>query len=82
MGMEMSRKEGLLTFSTCKGGIKPEFIEQYKMIAAIKEEKIYKRLLDSKLLIVRHDEHKMLKFPYKHIILLLFFIASLTKFLP
>lgn len=69
MGMYISPKEGLVTFSIYKGGINPAFIEQYKMIASITEEKIYNRLLDSKLLIVRHDEHKMLKFPYKHIIL-------------
>ena len=69
MGMYIAPKEGIVTFSIYKGVINPAFIEQYKMIVSITEDKIYNRLLDSKLLIVRHDEHKMLKFPYKHIIL-------------
>lgn len=33
------------------------------------EQSIYERLVNSKLLIVRHNEKKLLKFPYKHIYL-------------
>ena len=33
------------------------------------ENKIYERLLDSKILIIRAGEYKVLKFPYKHMIL-------------
>lgn len=69
MGMYISPMEGIVTFSIHKGAINPAQIDLYKMSVNIAEDKIYNRLLDSKSLIVRHDDHKILKFPYKHILL-------------
>lgn len=40
-----------------------------QMAAENIEQSIYERLVNSKLLIVRHNEKKLLKFPYKHIYL-------------
>lgn len=69
MGMYISPTEGLVTFSIMKGKIDFSKITMYQMIVNIYEEKIYNRLLDSKMLIVRNGKYKILKFPYKHIIL-------------
>lgn len=69
MGMYITPKEGLVTYTIFKGPIVPEIIDNYIMIAQFAEEQIYTRLLDSKLLIVRNNEHKILKFPYKHILI-------------
>ncbi|MCA0386558.1 MAG: hypothetical protein LCH34_13335 [Firmicutes bacterium] len=69
MGMYISPKEGLVTFSFYPNRISPSSIDAYKMYVDMVEEKIYTRLLDSKILIARNDKYKILKFPYKHIII-------------
>ena len=68
LGMYISPSEGLLTFSIYTGKINTMLISSYLSYVEMVEEKIYKRLLDSKLLIVRNGQNKALKFPYKHII--------------
>ena len=69
MGMYISPSEGLITFSIYQGLLDPALFNTYKMYVDMVEEKIYSRLLDSKILIVRHGQYKTLKFPYKHIIM-------------
>lgn len=69
MGFYISTSEGLVTFSIKNGNLSPDYIEAYKQGVKFVEDKIYERLLDSKLLIVRQGEYKSLKFPYKHIFL-------------
>lgn len=69
MGLFMLPEKGLVTFSIHKGGIDPTLIPMYKMAVELAEAKIYERLLDAKALIVRNGGQKMLKFPYKHVIL-------------
>lgn len=69
MGMYISPREGLITFSIYKGRIEPQNLFYYEMMVKLAEDKIYSRLIDSKSLIVRNNEHKILKFPYKHVIL-------------
>ena len=68
LGMYISPNEGLVTFSIYTGNINTILIPHYLSYVEMVEEKIYKRLLDSKLLIVRNGQNKALKFPYKHII--------------
>ena len=69
MGMYISPEEGLLTFSIYPGQLQPSSISSYLMYVNMVETKIYERLIDSKMLIVRDGNYKMLKFPYKHVIL-------------
>ncbi len=69
MGMYISLNEGLITFSIYPGKINSMMIPAYIGYAEMVEQKIYERLLDSKLLIVRNGEKKALKFPYKHIVI-------------
>jgi hypothetical protein len=69
MGMYISPNEGLITFSICPGKINVMMIPTYIAYVDMAEQKIYERLLDSKLLIVRNGDHKALKFPYKHIVI-------------
>ena len=69
MGMYISPNEGLLTFSIYTGNINALLIPHYMNYVEMVEEKIYERLLDSKMLIVRNGQNKALKFPYKHIII-------------
>ena len=69
MGMYISPKEGLITFSLYPGELLRDNISAYKQYVELVEEKIYERLLDSKALIVRSGQHKTLKFPYKHVIM-------------
>ena len=69
MGMYISPNEGLVTFSIVQGKIKPESIDQYIMTANMVEFAVCRRLLDSRMLIVRDGDKKELKFPYKHIFL-------------
>lgn len=69
MGMYISPKEGLITFSLYPGKINALMIQAYISYAEMVEQKIYERLLDSKLLIVRNGDKKALKFPYKHIVI-------------
>lgn len=69
MGMYISPKEGLITFSLYPGKINALMIQAYIGYAEMVEQKIYERLLDSKLLIVRNGDKKALKFPYKHIVI-------------
>ncbi|MBO5324388.1 MAG: AAA family ATPase [Oscillospiraceae bacterium] len=69
MGMYISLNEGLITFSIYPGKINAMMIPAYIGYAEMVEQKIYERLLDSKLLIVRNGDKKALKFPYKHIVI-------------
>ncbi len=69
MGMYISPNEGLITFSILQGKINAADISAYIYYINMTEDKIYERLLDSKLLIVRNCDLKVLKFPYKHIIM-------------
>ena len=69
MGLYLSPREGLVTFSIYTGEINPAMLDAYIMYVQMVEDKIYERLLDSKMLIVRTGEYKVLKFPYKHMIL-------------
>lgn len=69
MGLYISPNEGLITFSTYQGKVDGSMIDTYIMYVNMIEDKIYERLLDSKMLIVRTGDYKVLKFPYKHIIL-------------
>lgn len=69
MGMYLSPNEGLITFSIYLGKINEMLIPAYIAYVDMVEQKIYERLLDSKLLIVRNGDRKALKFPYKHIII-------------
>ena len=69
MGMYISPEEGLLTFSIYPGPLQSSNIGAYLMYVNMVETKIYERLIDSKMLIVRDGNYKMLKFPYKHVIM-------------
>lgn len=69
MGLYLSPNEGLVTFSLYTGEVDPDMIDTYIMYVKMVEDKIYERLIDSKMLIVRTGEYKVLKFPYKHMIL-------------
>lgn len=70
MGMYISPSEGLITFSIYQGKISSATIPAYiNYVRNIVEKGIYERLLDSKILIVRNADRKILKFPYKHIIM-------------
>lgn len=69
MGMYISPEEGLITYSLYQGKINFDSISNYKFYVEMVEDKIYNRLLDSKVLIVRDGDYKTLKFPYKHIIM-------------
>lgn len=78
MGMYISPNEGLVTFSIYTGSINALLIPHYISYVEMVETKIYERLLDSKMLIVRNGQNKALKFPYKHIIIFADEIAGKT----
>ena len=78
MGMYISPNEGLVTFSIYTGNINAILIPHYISYVEMVEAKIYERLLDSKMLIVRNGQNKALKFPYKHIIIFADEIAGKT----
>lgn len=78
MGMYISPNEGLVTFSIYTGNISAMLIPRYLQYVEMVESKIYERLLDSKMLIVRNGQNKALKFPYKHIIIFADEIAGKT----
>lgn len=69
MGMYISPKEGLITYTIYSGNVDASKVDAYLMYVNFVENSIYKRLLDSKLLIVRNGDSKVLKFPYKHVII-------------
>lgn len=69
MGMYLSPSEGLVTYSLFPGDINVQLMDVYINHVQTVENKIYERLLDSKILIIRAGEYKVLKFPYKHMIL-------------
>lgn len=79
MGMYIVPDKGLLTFSIYKDPIDVSMLQNYKFFVETVEEKIYERLIDSKMLIVRSGEKKFLKFPYKHVIVFANERASLLK---
>ena len=82
MGMYLSPLEGLVTYSLFPGEINAQLIEVYINHVQTIEDKIYERLLDSKILIIRAGEYKVLKFPYKHMILFQNELADKIKFEP
>lgn len=69
MGMYLSPTEGLVTFSLFPDEMKIQLMEVYISHVQMIENKVYERLLDSKMLLVRSGDYKVLKFPYKHMIL-------------
>lgn len=69
MGFYIAPNKGLITFSIYTDMINPVLIEAYKNYVEMVERKIYERLLDSKMLIVRDGGKKCLKFPYRHAII-------------
>lgn len=69
MGMYITPSEGLITFSIYNDRIDASKLSAYKSYVDYIEDKMYDRLLDSKILIVRENDIKCLKFPYKHLIL-------------
>lgn len=69
LGMYISPTEGLITFSIYTGKISAAPIFVYRTYVEMVEKKIYERLLDSKMLIVRNGVNKALKFPYKHVVM-------------
>ena len=69
MGLWISPKNGLITFTINKGNVCDAPTSYLIKFIDLVEDKIYERLLDSKLLIVRKDNQKFLKFPYKHVVI-------------
>ena len=69
MGLYLSPCDGSGDFSLYTGEIDSSMIDNYILYVKMVENKIYERLVDSKVLIVRTGEYKVLKFPYKHMIL-------------
>lgn len=69
MGLFISPEKGLITFSVYIGEFDENMVDAYTMIIEKHEDMIYRRLLDSKMLIARHNEKKVLKFPYKHLMI-------------
>ena len=69
MGMYISPKEGLMTFSIYYGKINTVPVSVHIGLVEMAENRIYERLLGSKLLIVRNGCEKALKFPYKHVVI-------------
>lgn len=67
MGMYISPSEGLITFSIVLGTINPDAVQGYILAEKMIEQSIYDRLINSRVLIARNNEKKILKFPYKHI---------------
>ena len=67
IGMYISPQEGLITFSIYSGKIDQNMVEFYINMVGYIEQKIYNRLIGSKLLISKNNDKKILKFPYKHI---------------
>lgn len=69
MGFYIAPNKGLITFSVYTDTINLALIETYKNYVELVERKIYERLLDSRMLIVRDGGRKCLKFPYRHVII-------------
>lgn len=69
IGMYISPEEGLITFSIYQGKIAADDTMGYILYVEMTENRIYERLCDSKALIVRNENRKALRFPYKHIIM-------------
>ncbi len=67
MGMYISPNEGLITFSIVQGNMDHASVAGYLAMEKVIETSIYERLLNSRLLIARSGDKKILKFPYKHI---------------
>lgn len=69
MGFYISPDKGLITFSIYTDMINQTSLQVYKNYVEMVERKIYERLLDSRMLIVREGEKKCLRFPYRHMII-------------
>lgn len=68
MGMYISPSEGLLTFWVFEKDLRLSDAQNYIKLVDWVENLIYNRLLDSKVLIARNGDKKILRFPYKHMI--------------
>lgn len=68
MGFYISPKGGLLSFSIYTDPVDDSFADAYIKYVDMVEKRIYERLLDSKMLIARDGASKVLKFPYRHVI--------------
>jgi hypothetical protein len=66
-GLYIIPNQGLLSFAIYQGSFDEQYLEFYIKSAQEVENELYERLLDSKMLIVRNDKYKVLKFPYRHI---------------
>ena len=69
MGMYISPENGLLSFTIISADINESILDSYVIYTTNIENQIYERLLDSKMLIVRQGDYKILKFPYKHVLI-------------
>lgn len=70
MGMCIIPEMGLLTFSIIDGDVELSFFESSTIINQTIEKRMHERLLESAMLITTDGTKKILKFPYKHIIIL------------
>ena len=62
MGMYINPSEGLITFSIVQGSLDPASVMGYLAMEKVIEPAIYERLLNSRLLIARSGDKKILKF--------------------
>lgn len=69
MGMYISPSDGLLTFLVSENEIKLDAAQAYINLVERIEKLIVNRLADSKVLIARNGEKKILRFPYKHLLI-------------
>ncbi len=70
MGMFILQNHGVVTFSLFTDDFKSDNSDAIIAYVKMIEDRIYERLLDSKVLIAREGGMKVLKFPYKHVVML------------
>ena len=69
MGMCIIPAMGLLSFSIIDGDTDSSFFESSNIVKQMIEKRMHERLLESAMLITSDGTKKILKFPYKHIII-------------
>ena len=69
IGMYISPREGLVTFCIMDGDIDFSKCEAYLALVSFFENEFRSRLLNAKVLIARNGNRKILRFPYKHLLL-------------
>lgn len=69
MGFYIAPTKGLLSFSIYTESLDITKIDQYEVYVKMIERMVQTRLLDSKVLIARDGDNKILKFPYRHMII-------------